>query len=123
MAMVSTFKDLELQLLSTRASRGSLRTRQGTQIETVGIELLPDEDGIDPVPWMDEDLRHLICMCLSPERFSRPRLDLLAKMVSGAVRDRNAQYYMQRGSIDGDWEADDNIRHIVKTHILDANTT
>lgn len=123
MAMISTFKDLELQLLSTRASRGSLRTRQGTQIETVGVELLPDEDGIDPVPWMDEDLRHLICMCLSPERFSRPRLDLLAKMVSGAVRDRNAQYYMQRGSIDGDWEADDHIRHIVKTHILDANTT
>jgi hypothetical protein len=66
------------------------------EIRTMAGFLLPDEDDVDPYPWLDLDLRNLVCACLATEGPDRPELGALVSTVSRAVTERTEEWYAAR---------------------------
>lgn len=73
--------------------------------------LLPNPDAMIqqmPVPWLDPDLRRLLCECAAIDVKQRPRLrnDLLTEVLE-AVEQRDADYYREEDyCVDADAEED-----------------
>ncbi|ETS78166.1 hypothetical protein PFICI_10228 [Pestalotiopsis fici W106-1] len=92
-------------------------TPGGPEYDTVATGLLPDEDDItkaDPVPWLDNDLRALVCACLAKSDHHRPKVVTLATAASKAVETYDAMHYMNQGSRDFMLEGDSAIKAIVR---------
>ncbi|KAJ2987537.1 hypothetical protein NUW58_g4453 [Xylaria curta] len=85
---------------------------------TNGVILLPDEDGNNPFPYLDTNLRGLICACLAPEPGGRPRAGRLANAVLTAVKWRDESFYVSQGIPD---ESDDNLQSIVNQLLFDVS--
>ncbi|KAI0410485.1 hypothetical protein F5X98DRAFT_385553 [Xylaria grammica] len=84
---------------------------------TNGVQLLPGDDGVEPFPELDADLRGLVCACLAPEPAARPRAGALANAVLTAVNGRDAAFYAGYG-VRG--ESDEDLRALVGRLFFDA---
>ncbi|KAI0127942.1 hypothetical protein BJ170DRAFT_683764 [Xylariales sp. AK1849] len=96
--------------------------RDSPRIKTVGLALLPDADGKDPVPNLDKDLRFLICACLAVDYQHRPGLAALASVAMTAIEERNAEWYLDpfRGHRNPHLEGDGYVKDILTRCILDG---
>ncbi|KAI0880241.1 kinase-like protein [Annulohypoxylon maeteangense] len=62
------------------------------EVETQAIELVPLSGDEDEQPWLDPDLKLLVCKCLRTDK-NLPSLRDLDLEISAAVRERDAAFY------------------------------
>ncbi|KAI0438127.1 hypothetical protein F4803DRAFT_570026 [Xylaria telfairii] len=77
--------------------------------------ILPTEN-FNPYPNLESALRGLICSCLATNPENRPSVSGLANVVTTCIRNRDAQFYADRGF---EGESDDDIRSILQQLIFD----
>lgn len=70
----------------------------GPILKTAAVGLLPDQQGHDPAPFLDRDLRTLLCKCLAQREENRPSLAVLAYFAMDAIRRRDSTWYQREGS-------------------------
>ncbi|KAK7923720.1 kinase-like domain-containing protein [Apiospora marii] len=86
---------------------------------TTAQPLLPDPDDMFtqmPAPWLDPDLRRLLCECAAVKETQRPSLrgDLLPEVLE-AIETRDADYYRDKDYCDdADAEEDDAILNLLQ---------
>jgi hypothetical protein len=76
----------------TRLTRANL-VDPAVFVESVAVELLPDDNGIEPRPLVDTDLKQIVAACLASDYTQRPRLIDLHNLVVQAAQQRTSQYY------------------------------
>ncbi|RYP62606.1 hypothetical protein DL771_009649 [Monosporascus sp. 5C6A] len=64
--------------------------------ETDASAILPDDEGTNPFPYLDPDLRDKICECMAVEEEDRPDLAGLFDYVKDKVLSRGAEYWFER---------------------------
>jgi hypothetical protein len=97
----------------------------GAPFDSVVVALFPHDNGGDPMPLLDRDMKELICACLAPQHQKRPGLATLANVVSKAVEERDAAWYA-RGEVghpDPRTESDAFIQKVLRDCIQNAPTT
>ncbi|KAI1859947.1 uncharacterized protein JN550_011758 [Neoarthrinium moseri] len=90
------------------------------KIQTTAVSLLPDENGKNPVPFLENDLKAAICTCLAGEESDRPKITTLVDQAVHAIRHRNEQWYANNGHPRPQLESDQNIDAIIKACLLNA---
>jgi hypothetical protein len=90
----------------------------GLVILTNATALLPDEQNRFKHPRLDDDLRRLICACLSPLPHQRPRLVSLVNQVKYNIRIRDAPFYLRHGIMG---ESDEEINFLIQQLLFNAS--
>ncbi|RYP78728.1 hypothetical protein DL771_000395 [Monosporascus sp. 5C6A] len=86
-------------------------------IRTHAAELLPDSNGNDPCPDLDESLRTMICLCRAVQPSNVPQIGALANMIMEHIQERDEEWY-------GDeYESDEQIAALFQTLLFDANAS
>ncbi|TGJ84780.1 hypothetical protein E0Z10_g3970 [Xylaria hypoxylon] len=87
---------------------------------THGGILVDDENGNNPFPWLDRDLRIVVCSCLAATEEHRPSpQDLLTQTIT-CLRDKDEQFYARQPEYDGVSESDERIRSILSVLVFNA---
>ncbi|RYP40748.1 hypothetical protein DL768_010590 [Monosporascus sp. mg162] len=64
--------------------------------DTDASAILPDDEGKNPFPYLDPDLRDKICECMAVDEEDRPDLAGLFDYVKDKVLSRGAEYWFER---------------------------
>ncbi|RYP04065.1 hypothetical protein DL764_004695 [Monosporascus ibericus] len=64
--------------------------------DTDASAILPDDEGKNPFPYLDDDLRDKICECMAVDEEDRPELAGLFDYVKDKVLSRGAEYWFER---------------------------
>ncbi|RYP92319.1 hypothetical protein DL770_001521 [Monosporascus sp. CRB-9-2] len=64
--------------------------------DTDASAILPDDEGKNPFPYLDPDLRDKICECMAVDEEDRPDLVRLFDYVKDKVLSRGAEYWFER---------------------------
>ncbi|CAJ2511945.1 Uu.00g075700.m01.CDS01 [Anthostomella pinea] len=92
-------------------------------VETYAAAMLPDTTPATmPFPWLDGELRELICECLAVDQAHQPTLQRLLTDISTAFTARNAFAYFGRDPIQAVKESDVWIIALVQRLIFGAPT-
>ncbi|RYP35902.1 hypothetical protein DL767_003591 [Monosporascus sp. MG133] len=86
-------------------------------ISTRAAELLPDSNGNDPCPNLDESLKTMICLCRAVQPSNVPQISGLANMIMEHIQERDEEWY------DDEYESDEKIAVLFQTLLFDANTS
>ncbi|RYP80523.1 hypothetical protein DL769_002407 [Monosporascus sp. CRB-8-3] len=62
-------------------------------ISTCAAELLPDSDGNDPCPDLDESLKTMICLCRAVQPSNVPQISGLANTIMEHIQERDENWY------------------------------
>ncbi|RYP09936.1 hypothetical protein DL764_000978 [Monosporascus ibericus] len=86
-------------------------------ISTHAAELLPDSNGNDPYPDLDESLKTMICLCRAVQPSNVPQISGLASMIMDYIRERDEKWY------DDEYESDEQIAALFQTLLFDADAS
>ncbi|KAI1342677.1 hypothetical protein F5Y15DRAFT_430028 [Xylariaceae sp. FL0016] len=94
----------------------------GLRVKTRAVDMLPDVKRPDPVPFLDRNLRDLVCICMAKDPEDRPKLDFLEDTLQEAIRARNHAWYSNGYQYcDASQESDDAIKMMMQNLVLDAD--
>ncbi|KAI0390127.1 hypothetical protein F5Y17DRAFT_446080 [Xylariaceae sp. FL0594] len=93
---LNTNKSIDLQHQVASGARRFVMTPGEPEILTAAGFLLPKDNGVDPFPSVDLDLRRVVCACLAKESEDRPELEWLVNYATQAVAERTEEWYKDR---------------------------